>query len=126
MDSTLSPRQLRIVGLVLAFACGLTVPTPPPAQPLLEPIASTFGITQGTATAVVTVTQLGYAFGLALLLPLGDLLENRALASRTLLATAVALAGAAVAPSFGAFLALCALTGLTSVVVQILIPLAAH
>jgi predicted MFS family arabinose efflux permease len=78
------------------------------------------------ATTVVTVTQLGYAVGLALLLPLGDLLENRSLASRTLIATAVALAGAALAPSFGVFLVLAALTGLTSVVVQILVPLAAH
>jgi predicted MFS family arabinose efflux permease len=126
MDSTLSPRRLRIVGLVLAFACGLTVANLYYAQPLLGPIADTFGITQGAATTVVTVTQLGYAIGLALLLPLGDLLENRALASRTLIATAIALAAAALAPSFGVFLALAALTGLTSVVVQILVPLAAH
>jgi predicted MFS family arabinose efflux permease len=126
MDSTLSPRQLRIVGLVLAFACGLTVANLYYAQPLLGPIADTFGITQGAATTVVTVTQLGYAIGLALLLPLGDLIENRALASRTLIATAIALGGAALAPSFGVFLVLAALIGITSVVAQILVPLAAY
>jgi predicted MFS family arabinose efflux permease len=71
-------------------------------------------------------TQLGYALGLALLLPLGDLWENRLLASRTLLLTAGALAGAALAPAFWAFLVVSAMIGVTSVVAQILIPLAAH
>jgi predicted MFS family arabinose efflux permease len=75
---------------------------------------------------VVTVTQVGYAAGLALLLPLGDLLENRKLASRTLLVTAAALAAAATAPGFGIFLVAAALVGVTSVVAQVLVPLAAH
>jgi predicted MFS family arabinose efflux permease len=61
-----------------------------------------------------------------LLLPLGDLLENRLLSSRTLLVTALALALAAFAPNLGAFLVLSIFIGLTSVVAQILIPLAAH
>jgi predicted MFS family arabinose efflux permease len=119
-------RRLRIVTIVLAVACGLTVANLYYAQPLLGPIADTFGVSEGTSALVVTVTQLGYALGLALLLPLGDLLENRALASRLLLLTALALAGLAFAPGFGAFIALAALVGLTSVVAQILIPLAAH
>jgi predicted MFS family arabinose efflux permease len=119
-------RRLRFLTIVLAAACGLTVANLYYAQPLLAPIADTFGVSEGTSALVVTVTQLGYAVGLALLLPLGDLLENRALASRLLLLTAAALAGLAFAPSFGTFVALAALVGLTSVVAQILIPLAAH
>jgi hypothetical protein len=51
---------------------------------------------------VVTATQVGYAVGLALLLPLGDLLENRRLSSRALLVTAAALAAA---PGFGVWVA---------------------
>src|SRR5439155_26739882 len=46
--------------------------------------------------------------------------------SSTLIVTAVVLALAAVAPSLGLFLVLSALIGTTSVVAQILIPLAAH
>ena len=61
------------------------------AQPLLGLIRHSFGISSGTAALVVTLTQVGYALGLALLLPLGDLLENRKLASRTLVVTAVLL-----------------------------------
>jgi len=126
MPDAMEPRRLRIITMVLAIACGLTVANLYYAQPLLAPIADTFGVSEGTSALVVTVTQLGYAVGLALLLPLGDLLENRALASRLLLLTAAALAGLAFAPSFGTFVALAALVGLTSVVAQILVPLAAH
>jgi predicted MFS family arabinose efflux permease len=126
MPEAMDPRRLRIITIVLAVASGLTVANLYYAQPLLAPIAETFGVSQGTSALVVTVTQLGYAVGLALLAPLGDVLENRALASRLLLLTAAALGGLAFAPSFGTFVALAALVGLTSVVTQILIPLAAH
>jgi predicted MFS family arabinose efflux permease len=119
-------RGLRLVMLVLAFACGASVANLYYAQPLLGLIRQTFGVSSGTAALVVTVTQVGYALGLALLLPLGDLLENRKLSSRTLVVTAVALAAAAAAPGFGVFLVALALVGVTSVVAQVLIPLAAN
>jgi predicted MFS family arabinose efflux permease len=119
-------RGLRLVMLVLAFACGASVANLYYAQPLLGLIRQTFGVSAGTSALVVTVTQVGYALGLALLLPLGDLLENRKLSSRTLVVTAVALAVAAAAPGFGVFLVALALVGVTSVVAQVLIPLAAH
>jgi predicted MFS family arabinose efflux permease len=119
-------RALRWVVLTLAFACGASVANLYYAQPLLGLLSHSFGVGKGTATVVVTATQIGYALGLALLLPLGDLLENRKLASRTLLLTAAALAVAAFSPDFWVFLAVSALIGVTSVVAQILIPLAAH
>lgn len=119
-------RSLRLVMLVLAFACGASVANLYYAQPLLNPIGQSFGVSTGTAALIVTLTQVGYAIGLALLLPLGDLRENRALASRTLVLTAVALAVAALAPDFVVFLFAIALVGLASVVAQVLVPLAAH
>ncbi|MEE4545150.1 MFS transporter [Streptomyces sp. V4-01] len=119
-------RALRWVILTLAVACGASVANLYYAQPLLDLLGRTFGVGQGEATVVVTATQIGYALGLALLIPLGDLLENRRLASRTLLVTAAALAVAAFAPDFWVFLAVSAVIGVTSVVAQILIPLAAH
>jgi predicted MFS family arabinose efflux permease len=54
------------------------------------------------------------------------MLENRALASWTLLGTAVALVGAALAPAFAVFLIASVVVGLTSVVVQVIVPMAAH
>ena len=119
-------RSLRLVMLVLAFACGASVANLYYAQPLLAPIGHTFGVGTGTAALIVTLTQVGYALGLALLLPLGDLRENRALASGTLVVTAAALAVAASAPGFAVFLVAITLVGLASVVAQVLVPLAAH
>ena len=119
-------RGLRLIMLVLAFACGASVANLYYAQPLLIPIGRSFGVSNGTAALIVTLTQVGYALGLAFLLPLGDLRENRALASRTLVVTAVALAVAALAPDFAVFLIAIALVGLASVVAQVLVPLAAH
>lgn len=125
-ELVLPPARLRLVILVLAVACGLAVANIYYAQPLLAPISAAFGVSQGSSALVVTLTQLGYALGMVLLLPLGDLLENRALAARTLLVTSAALVAAGLSPDFGVFLAMSVLVGATSVVAQILIPFAAH
>jgi predicted MFS family arabinose efflux permease len=126
MSETHREPNLRLVMAVLAFACGATVANLYYPQPLLDEIASAFSVPEGNAALVVTLTQLGYAAGLALLMPLGDLVENRALAARTLLFTAAALVVAGSAPVFGVFLAAAVLIGITSVVAQILVPFAAH
>lgn len=122
----LPARRLRLVTTTMAVACGLAVANLYYAQPLLDLVAGTFRISQGAATVVVTMTQLGYALGLLFVLPLGDLVNNRKLTSRTMIGTAVALVVAAVAPRFGLFVAVSVLVGLTSVVAQILVPFAAH
>jgi predicted MFS family arabinose efflux permease len=102
--------SLRLLNLVMAVACGLAVANLYYAQPLLTLIARDFHVSEGTASLVVTFTQAGYALGLLFLVPLGDLLESRRLVTRLLLGTAVTLALAAASP----------------VVVQILVPMAAH
>jgi predicted MFS family arabinose efflux permease len=119
-------RALRWVILALAVASGLAVANIYYAQPLLAPIGRTFGVSQGQAALVVTVTQFGYALGIIALMPLGDLLENRSLASRTSVITALALFGAAFSPTYGVFLIASALIGVTAVVAQLVIPFAAH
>ncbi|HEY1639611.1 MAG TPA: MFS transporter [Streptosporangiaceae bacterium] len=120
------PAGLNLVITVMAVACGVTAANIYYAQPLLALIASTFGVSQGSAAIVVTATQLGYAAGLALFVPLGDVLENRKLACRTLLGTAAALAIAAFSPDFVLFVLISVCIGVTSVVVQVLVPFAAH
>ena len=121
------PQHLRFITVVLAVACGLTVANLYYAQPLLDLIAGAFAcFGRGAAALVVTMTQVGYVLGLLFVLPLGDLLENRVLVTRTLVGTAVALVLAGGAPDFGVFLAASVLVGITSVVAQILVPLAAH
>lgn len=111
---------------LLALACGLTVANLYYSQPLLDLIADAFGVGEGAATVVVTLTQIGYALGLLLLLPLGDLVENRKLTTRLLVATAASLLFVALAPAYPIFLVFSVLIGTTSVVAQILVPFAAH
>ena len=118
--------RLHLVSTVLAVACGLTAANLYYAQPLLDLLARTFGVSEGSAAVVVTATQLGYAAGMIVLLPLGDLLENRALAGRMLVGTAVALVAAGLAPTFGLFLVASVAVGMTSSVTQILVPVAAR
>ena len=115
-----------LVTVVLAVTSGLAVANLYYAQPLLDLIAARFHVGQGAAAVVITLTQIGYALGLLFVLPLGDLFENRALIVRVLFTTALALLLTAVSPVFGVFLAVSVLVGLTSVVAQIVVPLAAH
>src|SRR5262245_45277135 len=112
--------------LVLAAACGLVVANLYYAQPLIALIAHDLAMPEATASLIVTLTQLGYALGLALLVPLGDLVENRRLVTSVLCITAVALLGAALAPASLAMLAAALLIGATSVVAQMLVPFAAN
>ena len=111
--------------MLMAVGCGLKVANLYYAQTLIDAIGPEIGLSPWLAGAIVTLTQLGYGAGLALLVPLSDLFENKWL---ILLATAGAVLGAlgvAAATSPKLFLAASLLTGLCSVGAQILVPLAA-
>jgi predicted MFS family arabinose efflux permease len=110
--------------LLMAIACGAAVANIYYAQPLLSTIAHEFSVSDGTAGLLVTASQVGYAIGLVLLVPLGDLLERRKLVTRILVVTALALAATAAAPSFTLLAGGLAVVGVTSVVAQILVPMA--
>ncbi|AOY00774.1 MFS transporter [Jeongeupia sp. USM3] len=110
---------------LMAFATGLAVASNYYAQPLLHTLAETFGVSTGTAGLIVTAAQLGYAIGLVLLVPLGDLLERRALIVSMTLLGAVGLLITASAQHIGMMLFGTALTALFSVVAQVLLPFAA-
>ncbi len=111
--------------LILATACGLAVGNLYYAQPLLPTIAHSLHVSGAAVGILVTITQIGYLLGLVFLVPLGDLLERRRLVVATLGVTALALAGAALSPSLPVLAAAVAAVGVTSVVAQILVPLAA-
>jgi predicted MFS family arabinose efflux permease len=118
-------RVKRSLVLLLATACGLSVANTYYVQPLLDAIATDLHAGHAATGLLVTVGQLGYAAGLVLLVPLGDLVDRRRLVTGALLVAALGLAGAAVAPGLGALGLALAVVGITSVVAQILIPFAA-
>ncbi|HWH89438.1 MAG TPA: MFS transporter [Pseudomonas sp.] len=110
----------------LAFCCGAVVANLYYAQPIVELIAPQIGLSNANASLIVSLTQFGYALGLLLLVPLADLMENRRLVVGFTLAASVTLLCAGLTHSPSLFLLLSLLIGLTSVAVQILVPLAAH
>ncbi|WP_433859911.1 MFS transporter [Streptomyces kronopolitis] len=109
----------------MSVATGLSVAGNYFAQPLLNVIGHDLGLSTSTAALVVTVAQVGYALGLLLLVPLGDLLERRRLAVTLTAATAVFLTVTASAPNAALLLTGTALTGLTSVAAMVVVPYAA-
>jgi predicted MFS family arabinose efflux permease len=112
--------------ILLAAACGLVVANLYYAQPLIGLIANDIGLDQSAASFIVALTQIGYCAGLLLLVPLGDLLENRGLISWTLGGVVLSLVVATLAPNAPIFLLASLLIGISAVTVQMLVPLAAH
>ncbi len=110
----------------LAASCGVVVANIYLAQPLVGMIGPDIGLAARSAPLIVTMTQLGYAAGLLLLVPLADLLENRRLVVLSVIACVPALLLAGFAHSGPVMLFAAACIGATSVAVQMLVPLAAH
>ncbi|MCW3836795.1 MFS transporter [Sphingomonas canadensis] len=120
--SALTPALL----LLMALACGSMSANLYYAQTLIDQIGPEIGLSHQMAGTITTLTQLGYGAGLALLVPLSDLVENKRL---VLIATGGAILGClGIALSGGAadFLAFSLLTGLCCCGAQVLVPLAAH
>src|SRR5690606_23634543 len=107
-------------------ACGLIVANIYYAQPLAGLIGSDLGFSPETTGLIVTLTQIGYGLGLIFVVPLGDLVENRRLIVTTVAMAILALIGAALAPHAGLFLGAVFLIGVSSVAVQMIVPMAAH
>jgi predicted MFS family arabinose efflux permease len=111
--------------LVFAVACGLCAANLYYAQPILDTLAKDLGTSSGTAGLIVTMSQIGYAAGLALLVPLGDLVSRRRMVPVVLIATTGGLIVSALAPDIGVLIALALIVGAGSVVAQLLVPMAA-
>jgi predicted MFS family arabinose efflux permease len=114
-------------GLVLLFAlaCGLSVANIYFAHPLLDAMAHDFSIEPAAIGMVVTMTQIGYALGLVLIVPLGDLLDRRRLIISQAALSALALVAVGLAPTPFILMAGMIVVGLLAVVVQVLVAFAA-
>jgi predicted MFS family arabinose efflux permease len=120
-------RSVMTKGMVLLFAvaCGVSAGNLYYAQPLLPQIARSFHAGAGETTLVVTAAQVGYGCGLALLVPLGDVLVRRRFVPGLLVLAAVALLAAAASPNIVVLIAAVAVAGVCSVAAQVLVPFSA-
>jgi predicted MFS family arabinose efflux permease len=116
--------QRRLV-LLLALTAGVAVASNYYAQPLLATIAQHLIVSKRATSFLVTASQIGYALGLAAIVPLGDLLERRRLITRLLGVSAIGLIAAALSPNLPVLAAASFIVGVTSVVAQIAVPFSA-
>jgi len=110
---------------LIAVATGAVVANLYYAQPVLHQVARSFHSGPGPTSSIITATQIGYAAGLLLIVPLGDLHPRRALVTRLFLISTVALVGCALAPNLWLFGLASVAVGAASVAGQVMIPFAA-
>jgi len=125
MSPAARPPMTRGLMLLFAAAAGVIAMTLFAAQPLVGVIGPSLGLRGGWAGAGSTLTLLGYAAGLVVLVPLADIVENRRLIAATLVGCAIALAVAASARSAALFLSASFVIGVMASAIQMLMPLAA-
>ncbi|MEK5182628.1 MFS transporter [Paenibacillus odorifer] len=115
----------RYMTLLFAVVCGMSVANIYFAQPLLDHLSREFGIDYSTIGILITITQIFYAVGLLLLVPLGDLLNQRRLIIGQMLLSVVALIIVGTASSSTVLFVGMASVGLLAVVTQTLVAFAA-
>lgn len=112
--------------LLMAFCTGLIVANIYYCQPLVILIAQDFGISETVAGKTTYLTQAGYALGLFLLVPLGDMFERK---KQILVITGMAILALLLAALSKSFLVLevaSVLIGACSIVPQLILPLTAN
>ncbi|PKB15563.1 putative MFS family arabinose efflux permease [Flavobacterium sp. 5] len=109
----------------MAACTGLIVANLYYCQPLIILIAKEFKIPEANAGTVTYLTQAGYAIGLFFMVPLGDKIERKKQILVTTFASVIALIIAATSKNFFILQIASLLIGITSIVPQLILPLAA-
>ncbi|GKW43333.1 hypothetical protein PEC301879_31910 [Pectobacterium carotovorum subsp. carotovorum] len=107
----------------MAAASGISVANIYYNQPMLGVIGESFRLSEATSL-IPTVTQLGYALGLLLLVPLGDKFDRRRLIVWQFLMLALVSAFAALSTSAVALLGASLLIGFGATAAQQIVPAA--
>lgn len=108
----------------LGMASGASVATIYYNQPLLLEMSRTFHASSGQVGTVAVATQVGYAAGILVFVPLGDVAERRSLIVKLFAAVSIAMVGAGLAPTLWTLVAASVAVGMTASVTHILVPIA--
>lgn len=110
----------------MAVSTGLVVANNYYNQPLLANMARSFNISESAVSNVPMLTQIGYALGLFLIVPLGDKYKRKKLILTVFLFIILSLVGAALAPSAGWLMVASFFIGLSSVIPHLFVPMTAQ
>ncbi|WP_419801270.1 MFS transporter [Mucilaginibacter sp.] len=121
-----NPGLSKLTLWVMTVATGLVVANLYYSQPLLDDIARTFRVSNGSAGYIAMLTQIGYATGMLFLIPLGDMLKRKKLIMVDFALIIASLLLTAFAKSFLVLMMASFLIGFTSIIPQLIIPMAAH
>ena len=111
---------------LMTIACLLSIGSLYYNQPLLVLMSQTYQVSVVQVSAVPTLTQMGYALGMLLFIPLGDRVNRRKLIVGLSGLNAIALLLIAYSPSFTWLVSLSFVNGMTAIVPQLLVPFAAQ
>lgn len=111
--------------LLMAITSGIAVANIYYIQPLLEQIAATYHVSQASAGLLATLTQVGYALGLFLILPIADLMERKKLVLTMLILAAISLIVMFLSSNYFITAIACLAVGTTSIIPQLMVPLGA-
>lgn len=126
MTNTANPSLSRSLIWLLAVGGGLVVANLYYHQPLLAMIARDLGQSESAVSRIPMFIQIGYATGLLLIVPLGDMFRRRRIILLDFAGIVLSMIVFAVSGSLTAMLVAGFFLGLTSVIPQIFIPLTAQ
>ncbi|HWK45017.1 MAG TPA: MFS transporter [Stellaceae bacterium] len=112
--------------LLMAVATGTAVANLYYNQPMLALISQDFGVGPARVALIPTATQLGYALGLLLLVPLGDRVDRRPIILGKLVALCAAMIIAALSPNLTTLVLASVAIGVTASIAQQILPFAAE
>lgn len=123
-ETAIKPEQMKAPLPFLGLACAVGVSTMYYNQPLLGDVSRTYHASPGHTGFVAVATQVGYAVGLLFFVPLGDVLERRALMMRMYGAVAAGLVFTALAPTIGSLIVASVVIGALASVTHVALPIA--
>ena len=111
---------------LMSAGAGLVVANNYYNQPLLNLIAKDFGVSESAVSNIPLFTQLGYAFGLLFIIPLGDKFPRKKMVMIDFVVIIISLLAMAIAPSLLILIISGFLVGFSCVVPQVFVPMAAQ
>lgn len=111
---------------IISTACAIVVANLYYIQPLLGELSQYFHVSQLSAGVVATLTQVGFATGIILVLPLADIMEKKSLINIMLILSSISLLLMFFSTNFFITCISSLLIGFTSVITQLLVPFAAQ